>query len=364
MHHTLVGLICCIYATSDNALTRGFFCGVGLAHKNRKPLCKMHFLDVPDGVGLMQKAGREMQKCHRIGNVRSIFFWHCLVWKRQLSQIVICLFLSLGITGCSSGLFSDDRLTRALQVGKVRHMSAHWFTKGQFTLLTQIAARKPGAPLRVYIEGDGFAWTTRTRPSPDPTPHMPLALYLAEQDLMTGTADNIAWVARPCQYVMLSNPKRRCAQKYWTSSRLAPEVIKVLDAAISDLKRKAHAPTVELVGYSGGGGAAVLLAAQRSDVVHVRTVAGNIDVDAFVRHHRVSPMQGSQNPLSAVSRITHIPQLHFVGAKDKIVPPAISDAFMERAGRAARRIVIPHIDHGESWITEWARLLQTLAPTL
>jgi hypothetical protein len=33
--------------------------------------------------------------------------------------------------------------------------------------------------LRVYIEGDGFAWKSRTQPSGNPTPHNPVALKLA-----------------------------------------------------------------------------------------------------------------------------------------------------------------------------------------
>lgn len=285
-----------------------------------------------------------------------------LKWRRYVCMVGAHAFLALGIMGCSGGPFSEGRLSKALQVGKTHNMTTEWVTQGPFTLLTQVHRHNPQTPLRVYIEGDGFAWVTRSRPSPDPTPRTPLALYLAEQDIRANTAQNIAWIARPCQYIMLSDPKQRCAKKYWTSSRLAPEVIEALDAAVSDLKRRTQASTVELVGYSGGGGAAVLVAARRTDVVRLRTVAGNIDLGAFVRQHRVSSMQGSLNPLSVVSKVAHIPQLHFVGAKDKIVPPIVSETFVQKVGRAARRIIVPDVDHGRRWIASWPRLLDIPFP--
>ena len=50
--------------------------------------------------------------------------------------------------------------------------------------------------LRVYIEGDGHAWESRTRPASDPTPRNPVALDLAMAD--PGT-DPVLYLARPCQ---------------------------------------------------------------------------------------------------------------------------------------------------------------------
>ncbi|MBY0406928.1 MAG: hypothetical protein K2Q01_04500, partial [Rickettsiales bacterium] len=52
-------------------------------------------------------------------------------------------------------------------------------------------------PVRVYIEGDGNAWLTRSQPSPDPTPFVPVALQLALRD----PSANVAYIARPCQYI-------------------------------------------------------------------------------------------------------------------------------------------------------------------
>lgn len=44
------------------------------------------------------------------------------------------------------------------------------------------AHRKKGGPLRIYIEGDGFAWINPYTPSADPTPSETTALNLAQKD--------------------------------------------------------------------------------------------------------------------------------------------------------------------------------------
>ena len=86
-----------------------------------------------------------------------------------------------------------------------------------------------GDVLRVYIEGDGHAWQSRTRPSADPTPHNPVGLRLALADPSPAP---LLYLARPCQYAR-GEVLRHCATRYWTSARLSEEVISSLDAAVS-----------------------------------------------------------------------------------------------------------------------------------
>lgn len=133
-----------------------------------------------------------------------------------------------------------------------------------------------GDVLRVYIEGDGHAWQSRTRPSADPTPHNPVGLRLALADPSPAP---LLYLARPCQYAR-GEVLRHCATRYWTSARLSEEVISSLDAAVSAAKAHSGARHVALVGFSGGGGAAALLAARRRDVVFLGSVAGNLHLSA------------------------------------------------------------------------------------
>lgn len=228
---------------------------------------------------------------------------------------------------------------------------------GQFVLTTRERIDRQGADITIYIEGDGFAWATRTLPSNDPTPDNPVALALAALD----PAPNVAWIARPCQYTpRTENPA--CAEYFWTHGRLAPEVIRSIDDAVTAIKESARAPRVHLVGYSGGGGAAVLVAARRSDVGSIRTLAGNLEIDAFTRLHKVSPMTGSLNPGAAAKTVERVPQQHWVGGADTIVPVAISRAYLAAMTRqhCARVTVLPGVSHYDGWPAAW----RTLVPTL
>lgn len=51
-----------------------------------------------------------------------------------------------------------------------------------FSLASWARIGKKGGPLRIYIEGDGFAWINPYTPSADPTPSETTALNLAQKD--------------------------------------------------------------------------------------------------------------------------------------------------------------------------------------
>ena len=126
--------------------------------------------------------------------------------------------------------------------------------------------------LTVYIEGDGLAWRTRSIPSTNPTPIDPVGLKLA----LAHPLGNAAYLARPCQYVG-GHTARGCDQSYWTNKRFAREVIESSNEALTTLKLEFGARHLQLVGYSGGGAVAALLAAKRDDVIRLVTVAGNLE---------------------------------------------------------------------------------------
>ena len=68
-----------------------------------------------------------------------------------------------------------------------------------FVLTAYVPAQiTPDRNLAIYIEGDGLAWTSKSRLSSDPTPQDPVGLKLALRH-PRGAA---AYLARPCQYVM------------------------------------------------------------------------------------------------------------------------------------------------------------------
>jgi len=203
--------------------------------------------------------------------------------------------------------------------------------------------------LRVYIEGDGHAWESRTRPSTDPTPRNPVTLRLAMAD---PGADTVLYLARPCQYVQ-GEDRRQCSKRYWTSARLGPEVINSLGAAITLAKAACGAEQVILVGFSGGGGAAALLAATREDVAFLGTVAGNLDTEAWADLQGVSPLTESLNPMAVAPSLQHLPQRHLSSRTDATMPPEISEGFCRAVNQSESCVVISGVPHGGPWQRYW-----------
>jgi hypothetical protein len=206
-------------------------------------------------------------------------------------------------------------------------------------------------PLTIYIEGDGLAWLSRTKASSNPTPINPLALTLAMKD-----QDRAVYLGRPCQYV----EDKHCGRKYWTTGRFSPEVVVSMNEAVSLVKAKMHARQLVLVGYSGGGAVAALVAARRDDVVRLITVAGNLDPQKWTQQLNVSSLTGSLNPADYWEKLVNIPQLHLVGGNDSSVPLFIAESYQARfpAGKKPEIKVVEGFDHHCCWSTQWPELME------
>lgn len=214
----------------------------------------------------------------------------------------------------------------------------------------------PGPDLVVYIEGDGRAFRDRSTPSADPTPGSPVALRLALLD----PAPKVVYLGRPCQYA--APLPTACRQALWTGARFGPEAVAAMTAALDAAKTATGAERLHLVGYSGGGAMAVLLAAGRSDVADLVTVAGNLDTEAFAAWHDVTPLAASTNPMTVAPAVAGLPQVHVSGAKDTICPPFLADRFLARLGRppTASHLTVPGADHHQGFEAVWPRLLDAI----
>jgi dienelactone hydrolase len=210
--------------------------------------------------------------------------------------------------------------------------------------------------LTVYIEGDGLAYVTPGRRAMDPTPTDPLALRLALEHPGKGA---VAWLARPCQY----GPRtRNCQSDYWSIARYSPEVIDSTSAALDQLKADRNGTErLILVGYSGGGALAALLAERRHDVAALVTVAANLDLGSWVRSRGLTPLSRSLDPAKDAAKLSRLPQVHFVGANDRVVDEPIARAFVAHMPPDApvTIAVISGQDHGCCWAKQWPDLATT-----
>jgi pimeloyl-ACP methyl ester carboxylesterase len=258
--------------------------------------------------------------------------------------------LTLALSACAVAAPSERR-ANADRIAAAGALAPLTLQTEKFDLHARLKAGGASDTLIVYIEGDGFAWKRIGERSEDPTPLNPLALRLAAMD----DAPSVAWLARPCQFTG-GEAARGCTGELWTGARYAEAVIAASNDAIDMLKRKAGADRIALVGYSGGGVVAALAAMRRGDVVWLKTVAAPLDTTAFTTHHKVTRLAGSLNPADHAERLASLPQTHYAGARDDVVPPAINRSFLTRL-RETRCITLEelaHANHHDGWEKAWA----------
>ncbi|HYM04216.1 MAG TPA: alpha/beta hydrolase [Stellaceae bacterium] len=265
------------------------------------------------------------------------------------------MLLLAGLAGSCVDMRVDHARRIADDIAEAAGFSARLIETPQFTLLSyQRFAPREGSVLDVYIEGDGLAWINRTQISDDPTPSDPLALRMAAAD----DAPNVLYLARPCQFVAASND--HCDPKYWAESRYAPEIVEATNNAVDQALARSDAHRVELVGYSGGGVLAALVAARRNDVVRVITVGANLDLPFWTNEKHVSPLSGSLSPTDERTALGRIPQVMFVGGRDDIVPPSVANHYRAAlpVGAPAIIVTISEFSHTCCWATAWPDLIR------
>jgi hypothetical protein len=244
-----------------------------------------------------------------------------------------------------------DANDHAQRVAHSAGLSGELIHTASFEVMSFSRVREPNAPVHIYIEGDGRAWASRSTPALDPTPRQALGLQLAARD----PAANVVYLARPCQFTA-GDPL--CDVAYWTGKRYAPEVVAAMDSALGQFAARAPGQPLHLIGYSGGGALAILVAAHRGDVASIRTVAGNLDLEEVTRLNGVSPMPQSLDPIHEARNVAHIAQIHFSGGDDRVVPPSIARRFATAAGGSCVRTeVVPGMGHEGAWAAVWPELL-------
>jgi pimeloyl-ACP methyl ester carboxylesterase len=204
--------------------------------------------------------------------------------------------------------------------------------------------------LVIYVESDGAPWRMPDEPPADPTPLKPLVLRMAISD----PSPAVAYLARPCQYLATAD-LARCDPDLWMQGRFREEAVATTSHAVDLLKRRFSATKVALVGYSGGGTMATLVAARRADVECLVSVASPLDTRAWTSLLGVSALVNSLNPVNVVARLVLVPQTHFRGANDTVVPFASSRRFFDAVPNA-KVVDISGFDHDCCWATEWLDL--------
>lgn len=237
-----------------------------------------------------------------------------------------------------------------------------WESAGGFRLLTYARGLQHGTgPVSVYVEGDGRAWRGR-RPPRDPTSPDPMGLHLAALD----PAPAVLWIGRPCMY---QDDAIACGPRWWTSHRYAGEVV---DALLAVVRRRVGAQrALNLVGHSGGGALATLMAARALEPPAMRihsllTVAAPLDIAGWTDLFSLTPLSGSLDPVLVARRLAALPQRHLVGGRDPVVPAAVVERYVGAlpVPNRARLEVYPQHAHRCCWHENWAAIRAVPPPGL
>lgn len=255
----------------------------------------------------------------------------------------ICLLLTLTLAGCLG--LNDRAIHLAGRHGLVSAVIDG--TQYRHQIFYQLGTDRNS--LFVFIDGDGSPWShAGAEPARDPTPHRAIALELA-----TNTPHSVLYLGRPCYFTVHSDSA--CTARIWTSDRYSKSVVESLAAVVNRFAAEYRYSHTVLIGYSGGGTLAALMA-QYIASVSVVTIAANLDVAAWASFHNYLPLTGSLNPAMQAPLSDSIRQLHLVGGRDMNVPEAINRRYFDTL-RPEQIWRFANFDHVCCWVEQWSSIL-------
>jgi len=130
---------------------------------------------------------------------------------------------------------------------------------------------KKSAVLHVYIDGDGTPWERNRWIADDPTARNPLILRLMAQD-----TESSLLLGRPCYYGLSYTSE--CDNKFWTSHRYSKQVVDSMVQALNSWLDQYDYKEIIVIGYSGGGAIALLMADKIKQISNEVTVSANLNV--------------------------------------------------------------------------------------
>ena len=207
-----------------------------------------------------------------------------------------------------------------------------------------------GKKLHVYLDGDGSPWTRNgSLINSDPTPRQYLVLQLMSIDPAPAIL-----IGRPCYHGFSQDS--HCHPLLWTHARYSQQVVSAVSDALQAVLKENNRSELVLIGYSGGGTLAQLVAEKFTQTRAVVTLAGNLDLATWTQLHDYTPLEGSLNPAERPPLPGHILQIHYVGSSDQNTPPSLAKGCLSNKDKREVRI-LEGVDHSNGWLENWPGIL-------
>lgn len=243
-----------------------------------------------------------------------------------MKRSLLALSSVIAIAACSATI-NNIKHTTASRIARPAFMIERTIAEGPYALYAWERMRDRREKAVLYIEGDS-----------DINPH---ALHLASRD----TTRNVAYLAQPCQFN--TDNSHNCGTDFHQPG--GAEVIASYNAAMNEMKARYGITGFDIVGYGSGGNIAALLAAERDDILSLRTVAG-----------KLNPKDGA-SATAIAPELADMPQHHFIGAADNEVHPDTYHFYRQAMGPSScvHYTLVQDADHDRGWVDEWPELLKS-----
>ncbi|NQZ13192.1 MAG: hypothetical protein HRT94_00010 [Alphaproteobacteria bacterium] len=275
----------------------------------------------------------------------------------MIKKTILFAFLA-AIAACSQINYEVSKHT-ATRMARPAFMVERYIPTEHFKLYVWERMHKRNAPASIYIGDDIDGWAYKDLVASNAlfestSPANPVALHLSTRD----KSDNVAYLSRPCEF-LVGKELEQCPEKYRTGERYSADVIDSYHNALDEMKARYDLSSFNLIGHGGGGQIAAYIATERTDVVSLRTVAGNLNHEFIATERQSKPIQGSLNAVNIASRLAHIPQHHFVGGADDIVTPGVYHSFRQAMGPSScvHYSLVQDAGHNRGWVEKWPDLL-------
>ena len=266
-------------------------------------------------------------------------------WLRLLLSLVICVFYN----GCSTVPYEQQVAEN--NSANLQTVSGDPFIHKVYVNEAAFSAQVNDTKhrfLHVYIGGDGRPYANG-KATQNPTPSNPLLLKLMAKDKQPSI-----YIGRPCYF----NPSDiQCNQAWWTIRRYNEQIVDSLLSALSHYSSRYE--YITLIGYSGGGALAMLMAEKLSKARLLVTIAGNLDIFEWTTHHEYTPLMDSVNPAELPPLRHNIIQIHYAGKDDKKIRAEWIKDVVDKQ-RQAEFHLIEGADHSCCWAKLWPDVLMKI----